>query len=123
MYDKQTSSKYPELEAQITFGVAYRYTNFSLNIFYMKPKNPTEEERLQPDHEVKIFRFWAYDPKNNVPCETVYFLKMVQIVNFNNPAFTKLPIQNTKFAQLNLRDGRYPRDSHANISNYLLHSK
>lgn len=74
----------------------------------------------QQEHEVRIYRFWAYDPCNELPQESAYFLKMIQIINMNN--MNNSP-RNNPFSVLARKNQRYPRDGFNNISNYLLHSE
>ena len=55
---------------------------------------------------------------NNVPNETVFFLKMLIIINYSNPVFYK-----TKFADM--RKPAYPVDNidSSKIANYVIHSE
>ena len=78
-----------------------------MNLIYLN----SSANREIKDFELRVYRFWAYETGNNVPSETVYFLKMLQIMNYNNPIFTK-NVQSKK---------GYPMDE-KQITNYLLHS-
>lgn len=81
----------------VTFGSAYRYTNFSINIFYISStikdidlNNSTDNSSNESkEHEVRIYRFWSYDPINQIPNESGYYVKICSIVNYNNPVFVK----------------------------------
>jgi hypothetical protein len=90
-----------------------------LNSFRLKSLETTPSTA---DHEVKIYRFWSYDLTNGIPSETVYFLKMTNIINFTNPVFYK-----NKFASSSnaTRKPDYPVDNRESdrIANYLLHSE
>jgi hypothetical protein len=72
--------------------------------------------------EIKIYRFWSFDLANNVPNETPYFLKVINIINASNPVFYK-----NKFAKINQNERRtaYPVDNKDSnkIANYIIHSE
>lgn len=76
------------------------------------------KESLNESNEitVRLYRFWSFDPSNDIPNESAYYLKMIQIINFNNPIYTK-----TDNRIISQRNNVYPRSS--NVSNYLLESK
>ncbi len=107
----------------VTFGSAYRYTNFSINIFYISSKlkdtdNSTNDSK---EHEVRIYRFWSYDPINQIPNETGYYVKICSIVNYNNPVFVKSSVDRKGLPFLMKRN----RDNNnQNLpANYLLNSE
>lgn len=102
-----------DIGLSINFTVAYRYTNFSINVYSISSTRFNEER--EQIHEVKIYRYWAYDPSNNIPTESSYFFKMIQIINFNNSLFTKP----SKFESTKKSD--YP--TNLNVSNYVINSK
>lgn len=101
----------------VTFGFAYRYTNFSVNTFFLsKTSSDQTVSGENQEHEVRIYRFWAYDPSNDMPQETVYFLKMTQIMNVNNSS------QQPRLPGFTRRNQLYPKDGFNNMANYLIHS-
>lgn len=94
-----------------------------MNTFYISPivsssNNSKETPEENKEHQVRIYRFWAYDEKNDLPLESAYFLKMIQIINFNNPVHN-----NDKFMAFARKSERYPKDGYNSISNYLFHSE
>ena len=103
----------------LSFGFAYRYTNFSINTFYLEPI-ASQGSSHQDEHQVRIYRFWSFDPLNNIPNETSYFVKLINIINYNNPVYSKSRF-NEKFGPI--RKDPYPRENKSNIANYLMHSE
>lgn len=124
MFNREASNKIGQSEnLNIEFGYAYRYTNFTINIFFirlMQPLGTSKESENNKEHEVRIYRFWSYDPLNDVPNESAYFLKMLQIINFNNPVYSLSASKFTAFARKN---EPYPKDSFDRIANYIIHSE
>lgn len=118
LYDRQATSQIGREEnLTVTFGFAYRYTNFSINSFFIsEASNPNNNNNNSDEHEVRIYRFWAYDPINGLPQETAYFMKMTQIINVNNSS------QASRNSLAARRNQLYPRDGYNNMANYLLHS-
>jgi hypothetical protein len=103
----------------ISFGSAYRYTNFSINIFYISSLNNESNNDRNEEHEVRIYRFWAFDPFNQIPHETSYFFKFLNIINFNNPLYSKM---NSKYGGFMRKRDAYPKNSQ-NVSRYALHAE
>jgi hypothetical protein len=126
LFNRESLEAMGKLEnLNITFGYAYRYTNFSINIFYLSLITPDESDRQESntsktnnEHQLRIYRFWTYDLSNDLPLESAYFLKMIQIINFNNP------VVSNKFSSWGIKKpDPYPKDGHSNVCNYLLHSE
>lgn len=115
-------SIFKEVNLTVKFGFAYRYTNFTLNTFFLNNLLQTDEIKSSINHEieVRIYRFWAFDPKNDLPLETVYFLKMIQIINANN--LNQSSKSNLK-SDIIQKKQLYPKDGYNNITNYLIHSR
>lgn len=59
---------------------AYRYTNFSITIFFISEPGDAEEE----EKRINVYRFWNYN-QQNVPGAMKYFIKFLRILNWNNP--------------------------------------
>lgn len=123
LFNREISAKVGQTEnLNVEFGYAYRYTNFTINTFYvslLEPTNGNGASLENKEHEVRIYRFWAFDTTNNVPFESAYFLKMVQIINFNNPVLTK----STKLHAFPRKSDPYPKDNFGQIADYLIHSE
>ncbi|CAF0939077.1 unnamed protein product [Brachionus calyciflorus] len=120
LYNKDLASRIGQAEnLNIEFGYAYRYTNFSINIFYLSLLN-TKDNTDDKEHEVRIYRFWSYDSETNLPTESAYFVKLIQIINFNNPQLIK-PQQN-RFNRRRRKD-LYPKDNFNDLTNYVIHSE
>ena len=120
MYNREQSSRIGQAEnLNIEFGYAYRYTNFTINIFYLSLLN-TSDKNEDKEHEVRIYRFWSYDTNSNLANESAYYVKMIQIINFNNPQLNK-PQQN-KFNRRRKKD-LYPKDNFNDLTNYVVHSE
>jgi hypothetical protein len=131
LYNRE-SSRVTDTNLEIVFRTAYRYSNFSVNIFNLtRIDDPsTSKEQILSGknlndgkdsmHQVYIYRFWALDPSTHIPTETSYFLKFLQIINTNNPIFTKLNQFTNKEQSPNAT--KYPRDNIGPITNYILHA-
>ena len=98
----------------MSFLVAYRYTNFSINVFTI---STAENSKLSDKHTVKIYRFWSYDTVNN-PSETAIFLKFINTINKYNPGGQKKLDRKRKGKKETKKD-----DDNKKMSNYLIHSK
>lgn len=99
---------------KVKLDVTYRYTSFLMNVYTISSfkKSLNESNEIT----VRLYRFWSFDPSNDIPNESAYYLKMIQIINFNNPIYSK-----TDNRIISHRNNVYPRSS--NVSNYLLESK
>ncbi len=143
MFDRNIARELGQSEnLNITFGSAYRYTNFSINIFYIsstikefdisddpntnnddtKNNNNNNNNNVNKEHEIRIYRFWSFDPVNQIPNETCYYVKICSIVNYNNPVFVKGPVDRRGLPFLKKK---YPRDNTQNYrsANYLVNSE
>ena len=116
MFNRDQASKHGQsVNLNIEFGYAFRYTNFTINIFYINLLN-TSDEIENKEHEVRIYRFWSFDPTNHIPNESSYFIKMIQIINYNNPLFTKV-------SKVSRNNESYPKNNFHDIASYVLHSE
>jgi hypothetical protein len=69
-------------------------------------------------HQVRIYRFWAYDPANHVPVESNYFLKMIQIINYNNPVCVGGGGRRSE------KVSSYPREDYSDaVASYIIHAE
>lgn len=99
----------------VKYDHGYRYTNFTINIYLLYAKNDSTGE----PRRLNIYRFWLYDISNNVPVFSKYFVKLIRIINFNNPVHTKFFKKKKKFQIVT----NYPRQYDTNsMTNYLIHS-
>ncbi len=131
MFDRKLSHSLGQSEnLNVNFASAYRYTNFSINIFYVslvaasdRNANETTTSNDDNEHEVRIYRFWSYDPPNQLPTETSYYVKVVSIINYNNPVFVKNPTRRNKvvpFLNIKLPSPDPPKTQ---VTNYLINSE
>ena len=88
-----------------------------MNVYKLNAISKTEDDPSPKEFIVRLYRFWSYEPTNDIPNESAYYLKMMQIINYNNPIFTDV---GNKFARKN---SAYPREHLDNMSNYLIESK
>ena len=88
-----------------------------INVYKLNSTAKAEDNTVQKEFIVRLYKFWAFDPNNDIPNESAYYLKMLQIINYNNPIFTGLV---NKFSNKN---DVYPREHLDNMSNYLIESK
>lgn len=67
----------------------FNVTTFKVNIKNM-PIDAKNDAKNNEPHIVNIYRFWAFDEKNAIlPTESPFYLKMIQLINKNNPASPK----------------------------------
>lgn len=128
LLDQQTIN-FSDTGLNVQFHKSYHFTNFTQHTFLISnnknqtPENENNTDKEKSDknqkkyHEVRVYRFWAYDSSNNIPIESSYFIKMLRSINFNNPVFKK-PSRFTNFRQL---PGAYPKDT-GEVAGYLIHS-
>lgn len=84
----------------------------------MNPLN-TNDQTYDEELEVRIYRFWAFDSESSLPNNSSYYVKLIQIINFNNPQLTK-PNRNKS----NLRRKQdYPQDNFNDLTSYVIHSE
>ena len=100
-----------------------------LYIFYISSKlkdgdlnNSTDNSSSgSKEHEVRIYRFWSYDPVNQIPNETAYYVKICSIVNYNNPVFVKSSVDRKGLPFLMKRNRE---NNNQNLpANYLINSE
>lgn len=119
LFDREQANRFGQAEnLNIEFGYAYRYSNFTINIFYLSLLN-TNDQVYDKELEVRIYRFWTFDAESNLPNNSALYVKLIQIINFNNPQLAK-PSQN-KFNLWRKRD--YPKDNFNDLTNYVIHSE
>ncbi|RNA42537.1 hypothetical protein BpHYR1_000969, partial [Brachionus plicatilis] len=67
LFDREQANRFGQSEnLNIEFGYAYRYSNFTINIFYLSQLNTTDQV-IDKELEVRIYRFWTFDAENNLP--------------------------------------------------------
>ncbi len=88
-----------------------------MSVYKLNSTAQTEDGAIQKEFIVRLYKFWAFDAINDIPNESAYYLKMLQIINYNNPIFTG---SDSKFTNKN---SAYPREQIDNMSNYLVESK
>ena len=87
-----------------------------MNIFSLSELELGNKDPKKNFHQVRIYRYWAYDPANNIPTESNYFLKMIQIINYNNPVC----VGDKKF----FKTQPYPQEDYSDaVANYVLYSE
>lgn len=79
----------------------------------------TDDQINDNELEVRIYRFWTFDSESTLPNNSSYYVKMIQIINFNNPQLTK-PNKN-KFSSRRKKD--YPQDNFNDLTSYVIHSE
>jgi hypothetical protein len=82
------------------------YTNFNLTTLRLS--------NLESSHLVNIYRFWSFDPVNNIPNEA-YFSKLTNLINTRNPAFFNVTF-------ISFQRPKYHKELN-NVGNYLIHSR
>ena len=93
-------------DIKITYENSISYSNFNLTSLRLS--------NLESSHLVNIYRFWSFDPVNNVPNEA-YFSKMTYLINTRNPAFFNVTLAS-------FQRPKYHKELN-NIGNYLIHSR
>lgn len=110
----QQTSYFSEVGLSVEFNSMFRYTNFDMLVFHISSTKSTENEQNKTtNHVIRVYKYWAYDPINNIPIESAFFIKMIRTINFFNPVYKKL---NNRFNRIG-----YPKEG-VDIASYLLHS-
>ena len=91
---------------KITYENSISYSNFNLTSLRLS--------NLESSHLVNIYRFWSFDPVNNIPNED-YFSKMTNLINARNPGFFNVTL-------VSFQRPKYHKEIN-NIGNYLIHSR
>lgn len=111
IFDQDSLSKIGDsAPIKVHFSSVTRYTNFTINLFYIESTNPADKDK--PKHEVRLYSFWCFDQKTNLPNETSAYYRMIKVLNENNPKIaTKVTKKNKNKPKLDA------------ISNYMIHSE
>ena len=77
----------------VTLMRTHYFTNFSMNVYSLSDNwDQNMDSDKQSEHEVQVYRFWCYEnERSSVPSETVYFNKLLNVINFNNPVYKRTP--------------------------------
>lgn len=85
----------------IHFVSSKSFTNFNVTTFRTSIRSVPVDAKLDAKtaepHLVNIYRYWAYDEKEqqnsggggSVPSESPFYLKMIRLINKNNPTTLK----------------------------------
>jgi hypothetical protein len=119
IFDRNNLPSIGEVEnIRITFDSAVRYANFSVNLFHISSRKSEDKEKAR--HELRLYCFWSFDPDTNIPNETVFFYKMIKVINENNPKVLQMIANNKLLKNKKIFKNIANMDA---ISNYIIHSE
>lgn len=81
--------------------------------------------KFSDKHTVRIYRYWCYDTYNNTPIETIPYLKLIKMINEQNPT----PKEDNGLKCLSNRRRRRRNSKEEenikpeDVANYVIHSE